>query len=67
MKKFSKKHIAIFKSISEKGMYRPAYSDKEPATQTLIKNGLIDWRHDFRGLIFTEKGKELSEKLSIEL
>lgn len=64
MKKFSKKHLAIFKAISERGGYKPAYSDSEPATKTLIKNGLIDWRHDYRCLIFTEKGKQLQNELS---
>lgn len=59
--KFSKKHIEIFKTILEKGKYKPTYSDKEPATQTLIKAGIIDWREDFRGLRFTEAGKAIAE------
>jgi len=63
MTKFSKKHIAIFKTITEKGKYKPTYSDREPATQTLIKNGLIDWRSDYKGLIFTELGQITWAKL----
>lgn len=55
----SKKHLAIFKRILERGYYKPTYSDKEPATQTLIKKGIVDWRGDFRGVEFTELGKEL--------
>ena len=53
----SKKHLSIFKCISEKGYYKPAYSDREPATQTLIKKGIVDWRGDFIGVEFTEEGK----------
>lgn len=53
----SKKHKAIFKRILEKGYYKPTYSDREPATQTLIKHGLVDWRGDFRGVELTEAGK----------
>ena len=60
MKKFSKKHIAIFKAITEKGYYHPTYSDQEPATQTLLKNGIVEWRDDWRGVKFTEKGKALN-------
>lgn len=55
----SRKHLAIFKIISEKGFYKPAYSDKEPATMTLEKKGIIEWRGDFRGVKLTEYGKEL--------
>lgn len=61
--KFSKKHIQIFKTIIEKGKYKPAYNDREPATQTLIKNGLIEWNQSYIGLVFTEKGKELSKTI----
>ncbi len=57
----SDKHLQIFKKIAEKGKYKPTYSDKEPATVTLIKKGIIDWRGDFTGLIFTEYGKQLIE------
>lgn len=55
----SKKHLAIFKRIAEKGYYKPTYSDKEPATVTLEKKGIIEWRGDYRGVILTEYGKEL--------
>ena len=55
----SKKHLAIFKRIAEKGFYKPAYSDQEPATTTLVKKGIVEWRSDFRGVILTEFGKEL--------
>lgn len=60
--KFSKKHIEIFKTIIEKGWYKPTYSDQEPATRTLEKAGIIEWRGDFKGLKFTEAGKEIAEK-----
>lgn len=55
----SKKHLAIFKRIAENGYYKPTYSDKEPATMTLEKKGIIRWRDDFRGVVLTEYGKEL--------
>jgi hypothetical protein len=55
----SKKHLAIFKTIAEKGYYKPTYSDKEPATVTLEKKGIVEWRGDYRGVILTEYGKEL--------
>jgi hypothetical protein len=60
-KKFrpSKKHLAIFKRIAENGYYKPAYSDKEPATATLEKKGIVEWRDDFRGVKLTEYGEEL--------
>lgn len=61
--KFSKKHIAIFKTILEKGYYKPTYSDQEPATQTLIREGIVEWRVDFRGVHFTEVGKAIAEQL----
>lgn len=56
--KLSKKHLEIFKTIQKKGYYKPTYSDKEPATQTLFKKGLINWRDDYRGLILTDDGRE---------
>ena len=64
-KKFkpSKKHLAIFKTITEKGKYKPTYSDKEPATMNLEKLGIIQWQDDFTGLIFTEQGKQLYDAL----
>ncbi len=55
----SKKHLAIFKKIAEKGYYKPTYSDKEPTTKTLEKKGIVEWRDDFRGLRLTKKGEEL--------
>lgn len=55
----SKKHLAIFKTIAEKGYYKPTYSDKEPATMTLEKKGIVEWRDDFRGVKLTEYGREL--------
>lgn len=57
--KLSKKHIQIIKTIRDKGKYKPTYSDKEPATQTLIKKGIIEWRDDMRGLVLTELGKTI--------
>lgn len=55
----SKKHLKIFNIIYCNGYYRPQYSDQEPATQTLIKRGIVEWREDYRGLRLTEYGKEL--------
>jgi hypothetical protein len=59
----SKKHLAIFERIGRKGLYKPTYSDKEPATMTLERLGLIQWRDDFKGVILTEKGKEFVKTL----
>lgn len=55
----TKKHLAIFKRIAEKGYYKPTYSDQEPATKTLEKNGIVEWRDDFKGVKLTEYGKDL--------
>lgn len=55
----SRKHLAIFKTIIEKGYYKPGYSDQEPATKTLQKKGIVEWRGDYKGVRFTEYGKEL--------
>lgn len=55
----SKKHLAIFKTIAEKGYYRPAYSDHEPATRTLLTKEIVEWRSDYRGVKLTEYGKKL--------
>jgi hypothetical protein len=65
--KLSKKHLEIFRTIlfGSKGYYKPTYSDKEPATQTLINAGLIDWRTDFRGVILTEQGKEYIKTIQL--
>lgn len=64
MKKFnpSKKHLEIFKTIAEKGYYKPTYSDHEPATKTLEKLGIVEWRDDYRGVKLTEYGKELVQQ-----
>lgn len=61
--KISKKHFKIFKEINKKGYYKPTYSDQEPATKTLIKNNIIEWRSDYKGLIFTNYGKEFVDNL----
>lgn len=58
MKKLSKKHIYIFKRIQEKGKYKPAYSDQEPAMRTLLREGLVEWNATYSGVILTEKGKQ---------
>lgn len=60
MKKFklSDKHLQIFEKIREKGFYKPTYSDQEPATTTLIKQNIVEWRDDWRGVKFTDFGKE---------
>jgi len=63
MKKFSKKHIVIIKTILEKGYYKPAYSDQEPATTTLVKNGIAEWRGDYRGIVLTEEGKLIANQI----
>jgi hypothetical protein len=54
----SRKHIQIFKTIQNKGYYKPTYSDQEPATKTLINLGIVQWREDWRGVILTDFGKE---------
>lgn len=60
MKQFkpSKKHLAIFKTIIEKGKYKPTFSDQEPATKTLVVLGLVEWKGDYTGVILTEHGKQ---------
>jgi len=58
--KLSKKHRSIIQTIKEKGSYKPTYSDQEPATKTLIKHGIIEWKSDMRGLILTELGKTIN-------
>jgi hypothetical protein len=58
----SNKHLSIFKTIIEKGYYRPTYSDQEPATKTLLKLGIVEWREDFRGVKLTEYGANLIKK-----
>jgi len=62
--KISPKHLSIFKKITEKGFYRPTYSDQEPATKTLIKHGICEWRIDFKGIELTNKGQELVKKIN---
>jgi hypothetical protein len=57
--KLSKKHKQIISKIREKGRYKPTYSDQEPATKTLIKNGIIEWKPDFTGFILTDFGKSI--------
>jgi hypothetical protein len=57
------KHIQIIKTIVEKGKYKPAYSDQEPATKTLIKLGLVEWRSDFSGVSLTELGDKCKEEI----
>lgn len=60
----SKKHLAIFKTIAEKGYYKPTYSDQEPATATLIKKGIVVWRTDYRGVILTTFGEEIIRQIN---
>lgn len=55
--KLKRKHISIIKTIVEKGKYKSEYSDQEPATKTLIKLGLVEWKDDFSGVVLTESGK----------
>ncbi len=55
----SKKHLSILKTIIEKGCYKPTYSDQEPATKTLLKLGIVEWRTDFRGVKLTTYGTGL--------
>lgn len=57
--KYSKKHIAIIETILKHGKYKPTYSDREPATQTLIKAEIIEWNGSFTGLVLTTLGKEV--------
>jgi hypothetical protein len=58
--RYSRKHIQIFKTIFEKGKYRPTYSDQEPATKTLIRREIVKWNSDFTGVVFTEEGKKIA-------
>lgn len=60
----SKKHLQIFNTISEKGFYRPRFSDQEPATKNLEKLGVIEWRNDYKGVILTEYGKTIVQQLN---
>lgn len=57
----SSKHLDIFKTIKTKGMYKPTYSDQEPATKTLLDKGIVVWRDDYKGVRFTDYGKQLVE------
>jgi len=59
----SKKHLQILATIEKRGYYKPAYSDKEPATMTLLNKGIIEWREDYRGLHLTEYGKIFIKQL----
>jgi hypothetical protein len=63
---FSRKHRQIIKIIEEKGYYKPTYSDKEPATVTLEKMGIVKWRDDYRGVILTEFGKAMRDEILAE-
>jgi hypothetical protein len=56
---YSKKHKEIVTTILMKGKYKPAYSDQEPATQTLIKKGIVEWKEDFSGVVLTEWGQKI--------
>ena len=58
--KLSKKGIKIIQTIREKGKYKPAYSDQEPALKTLLKLDIVKWRGDFRGVVLTELGKSIN-------
>lgn len=57
--KLTKKHKQIIATCREKGYYKPTYSDQEPATKTLLKLGIVEWRGDFAGVKLTEFGREL--------
>lgn len=57
--KLGDKHKKIIATIREKGKYKPAYSDQEPATQTLLKLGIVEWRGDFKGVILTPFGETI--------
>jgi hypothetical protein len=56
--KLKRKHIVIVKTIVEKGKYKPTYSDQEPATKTLIKLGLVEWKSDYSGVVLTDLGEK---------
>ncbi len=68
IKKFkpSKKHLSIFAHLGKYQYYKPTYSDREPATMTLLKNGIIEWREDFRGLKLTAYGKQFIEQFKTD-
>ena len=57
------KHISIIKTIVAKGKYKPAYSDQEPATKTLIKLGLVEWKDDFSGVVLTQLGEKCKTEI----
>lgn len=57
------KHIQIIKTIVEKGKYKPASSDQEPATKTLIKLGLVSWKDDYSGVVLTELGERCKTEI----
>lgn len=63
----SKKHLSIFKTIAKYGYYKPAYSDQEPATMTLIKFKIVECRTDFRGVELTDIGKHYVNNLNVLL
>lgn len=63
--KLSPKHKKIIQTIREKGYYKPAYSDHEPATKTLLKHGIVEWRGDFGGCLFDRKRQTTNNRLVI--
>lgn len=65
--KYSRKHAAIVKEIIDKGKYKPAYSDQEPATKTLEKRGIIRWKDDYSGVVLTEQGLLVKDEILLFL
>lgn len=61
--KFSRKHIEIVAKIVKNGKYKPTYSDQEPATQTLIKRGIVEWNGSFTGVVLTEYGNQIKNQI----
>ena len=64
--RFARKHIQIIETIIKNGKYKPAYSDQEPATVTLIKLNIVEWNGSFTGLILTEEGKLRANEILTE-
>lgn len=61
----SNKQKLILSEIKIKGKYKPKNNDNEPSVKKLEKMNLIQWNHDFTGLVFTEYAKN-QKSLNVE-
>lgn len=57
----TKTDIKIFNTIFEKGYYSPP-NCQSPSIKKLLRLGIVEYRDDFKGVYFTEIGKQLSPK-----